>query len=396
MKKVTIIGMGLGESTITTEAKEAVARADAALGAPRALELCKGMAKRLYPCYLPEDVAAVVENEDGQEFAVLVSGDVGFYSAAQGLVEALSAYDLRFIPGVSTVSAFFARLKLPWQNAAFISAHGREMNVVDTVRRNRLTFCLTGNNINDICAALCKAGFADIKVHIGENLGADQERTYEATVDDLTRGEFPSLTVMLFVNEVYDDRTPFGLTDTSFSRLPGIPMTKSETRAIILSGLNLRPDSVCWDIGAGTGSVTVEMALNAYRGHVYAVERREDAIPLIEQNLKAFHVGNVTLLRGEAPVVLKALPIPDAVFIGGSGGKLNEIVAAVLHKNPDARIIVAAVTLETVSAALSVFAGFGLTPEVVQLNVARAKQAGSLHLMEAQNPVTILSAGGKP
>lgn len=166
MKKITIIGVGLSENTITPEAREMIERADVLFGAPRVLELYKGLADRSYPYYLPDDVAAAVADEDAQEFAVLVSGDVGFYSAASGLCEVLAAYDLRLIPGISTVNAFFAKLKMPWQNAAFVSTHGHNMNVVDTVRRNRLTFCLTGNNVKEIGAAMNRAGLGYIQTHI--------------------------------------------------------------------------------------------------------------------------------------------------------------------------------------------------------------------------------------
>ena len=394
MKKVFIIGTGLGPDTLTPEARDAIAQADVLLGAPRVIEPYKE--KHSHSCYSPKDVAAFIEREDARMFAVLVSGDTGFYSAAAGLCEALSDYDSSFIPGISTVNAFFAKLKMPWQDAAFVSVHGREANIVDTVRRNRLIFCLTGNNTNEIGAALHKAGFSHMETHIGENLGTEKERVREITVEELSRGEFSSLTVLLFVNEAFDDRTPHGLPENNFSRLPGIPMTKSETRAIALSKLNLRPDTICWDIGAGTGSITVEMALSGYRGHVYAVERQEGAIPLIKKNCAAFHVGNVTVICGEAPAALESLPTPNAVFIGGSGGELGKIINVVLRKSPDARIVLTCVTIETISEALSVFKDVGLEPEIIQINVAKGKPAGKLRLMEAQNPITILSAGGKP
>lgn len=396
MKKVTIIGIGLGKSTWTSEARDAIRQAEVLLGAPRVMELCSGFSARSYPYYSPKDVAAVIEKEDAQDFAVLVSGDVGFYSAAPGICDALAAHDLRFVPGISTVNAFFARLKLSWQDATFVSAHGRDMNVADTVRRNRLTFCLTGNNTSEIGGALCKAGFGQIKTYIGENLGAENEKVSELPAEQLTKGGFPSLTVLLFVNDAPNDCIPSGLPDSAFLRLAGIPMTKSEIRAVVSSKLNLRPDSICWDVGAGTGSVSIEMALCAYRGHVYAVERKDEAIPLIGQNIEAFHLGNVSALLGEAPDALVELPPPDAVFIGGSGGELGEIVKMILKKNPRARIVVTAVTIETVSTALSVFTAAGLEPEIIQINAARSKPAGNLHLMEAQNPVTILSAGGAP
>ncbi len=394
MKEISIVGMGLGADTMTLEAKDAITRADVILGAPRMLELCSDMQKTCCSVYLPDDVAAVVAQNDAQTFTVLVSGDVGFYSAAAGLNKALNAYDIRFIPGVSTVSAFFAKLRLLWQDTAFVSAHGRESNIVDTVRRNRLTFCLTGNNVDEIGAALKKAGLGDVLTHVGENLGTEQERIYATAAESL--GNCPSLTVLLFVNDAYDGRIPCGLPDHCFARLEKTPMTKSETRAIIMSKLGLNPTDICWDIGAGTGSVTVEMALSAYRGHVYAVERREEAISLIMQNCTAFHIGNITAVCKEAPGALDTLPAPDAVFIGGSGGELPEIINMVLRKNPLACIVITAVTLETVQTALTAFKDAKLEPEIVQISTARAKKVGELHLMEAQNPVTILVAGGKP
>lgn len=402
MKKVTIVGMGLGEDTLTAEAIKAIRQAEVLLGAPRALKLCSrffaqsrgGSFTRSYPYYLPKDVADAIEKDDAQNFVVLVSGDVGFYSAAAGMCELLAAYDLHFVAGISTVNAFFAKLKLPWQDAVFISAHGRNTNAADMVRRNRLTFCLTGNNIAGIGTALCNAGFGSIKTYVGENLGTEQEKIYNVTAKQLVNGDYPTLTVLLFVNESADDTTICGLPDDKLTRLAGIPMTKSETRAVVFSKLRLRRDSICWDVGAGSGSVTVEMAHCAYRGHVYAVERKEEAIPLIEENCRAYHLGNVTAIHGEAPFALADLPSPDAVFIGGSGGGLGEIINGILLKNPKARIVVTAVTIETVSAALKAFVDAGLDPEIIQLSVARGRPVGELHLMEALNPVTILSAGG--
>ena len=400
MKKVAIVGIGVGKDTITLGALEAIQGAGVLIGAQRMLDAVSGLGigepKCLYPRYTPEDVADAVAAEDAERFAFLVSGDAGFYSAAAKIGDALRGYDLRIIPGVSTVNAFFAKWKLPWQEAAFFSAHGRVGDITAYVRRNHLTFCLTGNNVRVMGAALDQAGLGHVKTYVGENLGDERERVYETFAGCLAEGEYPSLTVLLFENEGYDERTPIGLPDSRFSRLAGVPMTKSETRAIIMAKLALRPSSICWDVGAGSGSVTVEMALGAYRGHVYAVERREEAIPLIGQNCASFHVGNVSVICGEAPEVLEALPVPDAVFIGGSGGGIGDIIQVAWEKNPGARVVVTAVTPETVSLVLTAFKSAGAEPEITQINAARGKQAGGLHLMEAQNPVTILCAGGTP
>jgi precorrin-6Y C5,15-methyltransferase (decarboxylating) len=380
MKTIKIIGTGVGPQSLTVEAAEAIARADVLLGAKRVLAPYAD--RPCHPVYKPEEVADYIEESGYAHFAVLVSGDVGFYSAATSLAEALPAYDVRFVPGISTVNAFFAKLKMPWQEAAFVSLHGRDCNLIDTVRRSRLTYCLTGGKID---TPKCD------KIYVGENLGTQNERVYEACEIE----SLPPLSVLLFVNEGHDASTPTGLADDTFHRLEGVPMTKAETRAIAMSKLRLRPNAVCWDIGAGTGSVTVEMALSAYRGHVYAVERKPEAIPLIEKNCAAFRIGNVTTACGEAPAALEELPAPDAAFIGGSGGKTGGIIAAILRKNPNARIVVTAITLETAAMALEAFKTAGVELEIIQINLSKAKSAGESRFMQAQNPVTILSAGGK-
>ena len=397
MKKITILGMGMGVGNLTQAALMAIRQADVLLGSPRMQELIEllpeARGKLFYPQYQPKAVQQLISSEEACNFAILMSGDIGFYSGAAKLRSALEDYEMEFVPGISTVNAFFAKLGLAWENAYFVSLHGRNNSLTDVIRRNRLTFCLTGNNIAQIGKDLNQNGFGKIKIYVGENLEAKTERVYETLVEDLPAYEFPSLTVLLFVNENYDERTPTGLPDDRFHRLPSIPMTKSETRSIVLASLQLKPQAICWDIGAGTGSATIEMALNAYKGHVYAIERKEDALPLIRENCQTFHLGNVTLVQGMAPAALADLPKPDAVFIGGSGGEISEIIKTVWQRNPNARIVTTAVTIETVSLSLQTYKALGIEPEIKQISVARAKKVGNLHLMEAQNPITVIVAG---
>ena len=172
-------------------------------------------------------------------------------------------------------------------------------------------------------------------------------------------------------------------------------MTKEEVRAVSVAKLRLRRGMTVWDVGAGTGSVSVEIARVLREGAVYAVEREPDALALIEQNRAKFGLWNLRPVAGSAPGVLGELPAPDAVFVGGSSGNLAEIVGAALEKNPGARIVVNAVTLETVTEALGCFGRLSLrAPDAVQLSVSRVREAGHYHMMQAQNPVWVLSAGG--
>ena len=184
-------------------------------------------------------------------------------------------------------------------------------------------------------------------------------------------------------------RTP-GWPDNAFLR-GDVPMTKQEVRAAALAKLGVKPADTVWDVGAGTGSVSVELALAAPRGHVYAVECAPDACDLIRKNREKFRAYNLTLIEGRAPEALAALPAPDAVFIGGTKGSMAAVVDTVLAKNPDARICISAIALETMSAAVAALTARGLAAEVAQIAVSRTRPAGQLHLLMANNPVFLIT-----
>ncbi len=393
MKKVNIIGVGMGFNTVTREGLSAVENSDVLLGAPRMTEIFPNFKGEIYNEYLSEAVKNIISNSSCKVFSVLVSGDTGFYSASEKLCSALSEYNVNVIPGISSLNYFFAKLKMSWQNAALLSCHGRDGNIVETVRRNEKTFVLTGGNVLELGKKLSVAGFSEIKVYVGENLGNENERITETTVSDLVDSDFSSLSVMLVENPNPENRVRFGIPDDKFIR-GNVPMTKAEVRAVTMSNLNIEPNFICYDVGAGTGSVTVEMALAAHLGHVYGIERNEEAVKLISENLKKFHIGNTEIIPGLAPEALDTLPSPDAVFIGGSSGGMDKIFDVIFKKNPKVRVVVNAIAIESVSAAVSAFKAHGIDPEIVQLNTARSRAAGGLHLMMAQNPIYVISGGG--
>ncbi len=392
MKQVDIIGVGMGPASATAEALALIGRAEVLVGAGRLADDFARPGMRIYKMYRPDEVAAAVEADPGERFAVLVSGDVGFYSGAAGLRETLRPYDVRFTPGVSSVSYFFAKCGLPWQEAALVSCHGADTDLTSFVRRSRLSFALTGGNIPELAEGLCRAGFGSLRVRVGENLGRAGERITETSVGALRGGDYAALSVLLIENGHYDPRIRTGIPDGEFIR-SDTPMTKAEVRSFCLSRLALGPSDICLDIGCGTGSVSVEMALSAYRGKVYAIDRNPEALALTEKNCAAFHVGNVLLVSGSAPEAIRPLPPPDAAFIGGSAGSMDGIVAALLDKNPGVRIVATAVALETAAAASAALLRHGLAPEIVQLSAARARAAGGLHMMLGQNPVFVIGGG---
>ena len=169
-------------------------------------------------------------------------------------------------------------------------------------------------------------------------------------------------------------------------------MTKEEVRTVSLSKLKLTEDSICYDVGAGTGSVSVEMALRAHQGIVYAIEKKEEAAELLLQNKKKFAADNLEIVHGMAPDALENLPVPTHAFIGGSSGNLREILQVLLEKNEHVRIVINCITLETISEALSAIREFAFEEtEVVQLAASRAKEIGRYHLMMGENPIYMIT-----
>ncbi len=391
MKFVCIVGTGTnGTDSLTLEAKRAIEGSEMLIGAGRMLKPYKESGRPCAEAVRAEDILAEIKKSERTRYAVLMSGDVGFYSGASALLPLLKDCEVRLIPGISSVNAFFAKIGKPWQDAEFVSLHGRSADIVSAVRRSAKTFCITGGGVPEIAALLTEYGFGALSVFVGENLGYEEEKITAATLEKLTEAEKDSLCVLLIENPNPKPGVHTGIADENFLR-GDAPMTKAEVRAVTLSKLRLEPAHICYDIGAGTGSVTVEMALSCYKGRVYAIEREADALPLIRRNALKHQTANIEILHGEAPGALSGLPAPNAVFIGGAGGNLKDIVAAVLEKNRYARIVINAVTLETLHLAATVLKEMKMEPEIVEISVSKARKLGKYNLMTAQNPVFIIS-----
>ena len=173
-----------------------------------------------------------------------------------------------------------------------------------------------------------------------------------------------------------------------------VPMTKAEIRAVSISKLELPPDAVVYDVGAGTGSVTIEMALQLPQGTVYAIERNSDAVDLLHQNCEKFGVSNVKIVPGLAPEAFEGLPVATHAFLGGTGGRVEEILRQLLGKNPSMRIVINVIALESLQAVCQALKAMEIEPEIVCMQVSRAEKVGPYHLMKGENPVYILSFGG--
>lgn len=400
--KLSLVGMGMGDAkTMTLQAASVFKKANVVLGAPRLLEMLpKQDGTRYLSLSLPAEVAGEIRRHpEWERVCVALSGDVGFYSGAAKLMELLEDLAPELICGISSPQQLAARLRRPWQDFKLVSAHAGDCDVLAEVLNHPAVFFLAGSSLPpaEICRQLAETGLGDAMVTVAENLCAEDERIVSGAAAELAGQQFAALSVLLVENRRSFTRTVGspGIAGDEFIR-GSAPMTKREVRVNILAQLGICPSDMLWDVGAGTGSVAVEMALLARWGRVYAIECDKEACGLIQQNKEKFGAYNLNVMEGMAPDALDALPAPQAVFIGGSRGNLRAIMEKCLQKNPDVRVVASAVTLETLHEAMASMQAFGLeNSEVVQISVSRAEKTGSLHMLRAQNPVFLISGGGR-
>ena len=397
--QVRIVGIGPGSrEAMTREVSEAIEKADCLIGAKRMLEAVARPGQHTCDAIAPQDIADFIRTHwEYRRFAVVMSGDTGFFSGTKKLLPLLSDCRVTVLPGLSSLSCLCARLGASYEDVVNVSLHGRERNILPDIRRNRRVFTLVGgeNGMGDLCRRLTQAGLGYVQVSAGENLSYPEEKITVGTAEELSQVTFPSLCAALIENPTPDWVVTPGLPDEAFTRTESVPMTKSEVRAVCLSKLRLTENAVCWDVGAGSGSVAIEMAQLAPKGTVYAIERKDDALELLRENIRKFDPENLSVVSGLAPEACRDLPAPTHVFIGGSGGNMKEILETVLEKNPNARIVATAVTLESIAELTRCLGelSFGQT-EVVSLSVARDRKAGHYHLMIGQNPIYIFTMQG--
>ena len=387
--KVTLIGCGCGTESMSAKALNAVAGADLLVGAPRLLAWFPE-AKKKVPALTAQEIILAIRNENAEEICVMFSGDSGFYSGVRRLLPLLEDCECRILPGISSLQIFASRLGEAWQDWRLCSAHGTDCDPVAEVCRGKKVFFLTGGKLGaaELCRLLTETGLGGLRVTVGENLGTEEENIFCASASELAEMQFSALSVMLAEAAPRTEYRVPGLPDSIFERAEKIPMTKQEIRATALAKLAVGPEDVCWDIGAGTGSMSVELALQAKT--VWGVEQREEALQLARRNREKLGAWNLRLIAGSAPESLSELPKPDAVFIGGSDGRMKDILQAVHSANPAARICVSAVALESLQSAVNKLRELEYTVEISQIAVSRSRAVGGLTMMTAQNPVYLI------
>ncbi len=406
---VTLAGFGMGFGSITSEVEQAILEADYLFGAPRLLVGIDTDCKK-YPYYLAKDIIPKLDElaetiESGTKKAVvLFSGDTGFYSGAQKLktaLEKMHKYRIKILPGISSVSALASRLSQVWQDAEVISTHGVADDVwipdfLDKVVHNESIYVLTSGSsdvrlIGDLLSGLEEEKGIGFTIYVGNNLYAD-EKISKLTSDKCANYNEDGLCTLLIKNPafIYKRLTP-GLKDSLFLR-DAVPMSKEEVRALSICKLGITKNAVCYDIGSGTGSVAVEMGLLDPSVDVYAIELKEDACILTEKNIDRFQARNVHMISGTAPEALAGLPAPTHVFIGGSGGRLDEIIATLKSMDHKIKVVINAVSVETIAEISGVLKKYEIEDaDIVQVAVSKVKKAGEHSILHGQNPVGIIT-----
>jgi len=411
--RVYVVGVGAeGYSGLSPRAREILDAAEAIFGVERLLEtIPTGRAARISGNPGVAKALSLIESTAGEGgVAVIASGDPGFFGIGKLMVRRFGRGRVEIIPHVSSVQLAFAAVGESWEDASFLSVHGRSIGgLVEAVERAPKVAIFTDgiNSPSAVAKRLLAAGVRGRRAFLCEEMGGPKERVRQMKLAELAGMECSPLSVLILlpdpesatagVSGVQSPRSewPLGIPDEEFQqRRPrrGL-ITKLEVRLAALGKMGLTSRSVVWDVGAGSGAVSIEAAGIAREGQVYAVERDEEGIEIIRANLATFGCRNVVVVPGSAPEALEGLPAPDAVFVGGSGGKLSAILDLVGRRlRPNGRVVVNAATLETVGAALAHLREMGFAVESTLIQVSRGKGLGEgLTHFEALDPVFIVA-----
>ena len=410
---ISIVGLGMGSiDSLTIESAKKIENASFIIGAKRMLEICLNMASKevkTYISYKPTDILDYIYEKAGEEdkIVLVMSGDTGFYSGSIKLKKEFEEYTkkgyfkenskLEICAGISSFSYMCAKFGIDYTDMKILSVHGRDENLnelFDSIKFNKKTFALSSGDrqINDILAHLVENELGEVEVLVAENMSSKNERYFRNKASELVNEKFDKISSLIFINEkAKDKRVLFGIDDEEFLR-DKVPMTKSDIRALAMAKLELSEAAICYDIGAGSGSCSIEMGRFASKGKVYAIEHKKIACDLIEKNIKKFSLKNIEVIFGEASEKIEDIEAPSHVFIGGSGGDLELIVDKIYKKNENATVVITAITLETIACINEIvkkYANLGYKYDMSFISFANNKTVANYNMMIGGNPVLI-------
>ncbi|MBL0385812.1 precorrin-6y C5,15-methyltransferase (decarboxylating) subunit CbiE [Tumebacillus sp. ITR2] len=400
MNEIHVIGIGDdGAAGLFPAQRELVEKAGLLIGGARHLRFFPEFAGETYIITGKlTELVDVLHEKRAQNIVVLASGDPMFYGIGAYLSKKVPGLTVH--PHLSSIQLAFARAGLGWQDAHIDSLHGKSIKGLAQRLDGKPKVALLTDDTNTpatIAWYLQHYGMTEYEMVVAENLGSgdDRVRTFK-DLHEVEGQEFSPLNVVLLLHkrEARVPRWTLGIEDEDFAqRKPDKGLiTKREVRVLSLSELNLRPDSIVWDIGTCTASVAIEAAKLANLGRVYAIEKNEADLENAEQNAQKFRT-DLHLYHGKAPEFLDTWPDPDAVFIGGSGGEMSEVLRLASERlRPQGRIVLNAATIETLYDATQTFAKLGMTFRVTLLQTARSKPILNMTRFEGLNPIYIITA----
>ncbi|MDR3637480.1 MAG: precorrin-6y C5,15-methyltransferase (decarboxylating) subunit CbiE [Isosphaeraceae bacterium] len=406
--KLVIVGIGDdGLAGLTESARRIVTEADVILGAPSTLRLLDALPPKKVPLEadMPAALRQVREALKGAKPVLVSSGDPLFYGVARYLCDRLGKDLFEVVPHVSSMQLAFARVKESWEDAYLTNLAGRPLEaVIDRIRTAEKVGLFSSDEHPParLAKALLDRGIDYFRAYVCENLGSPDERVTQAELPDLATMEFDPLNVLILVRKPNrPDRARgashyrlFGNADDAFAQSQpkrGL-ITQAEVRSIALAQLDIRPESVVWDVGAGSGSVAIEAAQLASRGMVYAVEPEPGDVALIQANAEAFGVPNVRTVPGRAPEALGNLPEPDAIFVGGTGRQVTPVLSAAYDRlAPGGRLAVNVATVDGLATALETLKRLAGSVQVWNVTISRGIEQMDRVRFEAINPTFLLA-----
>jgi len=397
-QKIYLVGAGIeGWEGFGAKALEVIGKAEVLIGHKRHLDIFPDFTGKKQEL---GDLSILLEQLKGADkrTVVLGSGDPNFFGIARFLLRNLPKERIEIFPNVTSVQYAFAQIKEPWDDAIFVSVHGRGLKgAVDRIVAAEKVAVLTDktNSPAAIARELIARGAEGYEAWLCENLGLPGEKFTRTDVKGLLELPAAELNILILIKAWEPQLAQYpviGIDDDEFATAKKL-ITKQEVRAVTLAKLRLQDDLIMWDIGAGSASVSIEASNLMPNGRIFALERNPQYLSFIRDNLKKFVARNVVLIEAFAPEGLDDLPDPDRVFIGGSGGMLEEIIDAVDRRlKPDGVIVLNAVTLDTLTKAVEFLEDHGYTVEVACINVAKTKGLTEYKMFESHNPVYIITA----
>jgi precorrin-6Y C5,15-methyltransferase (decarboxylating) len=399
---VAIIGMGLSLQDLTARHLDLIGRADILVGGRRQLAYFQDHRgeKRI----IDKDLAGLTDylrqRMPSAAIVVLASGDPLFYGIATILIQSLGADNVQVYSNISTVAAAFARIKQPWQDVRVVHLHGHSdaRELLPAVRTHAKVAVYTGphHHPGRLARLMVENHLSQVKICVLAQLGSGEERIQWVTPAEAAGRRFgePNLMIVLNPDAASEPQQALsiGLPDEGFEHEKGL-ITKAEVRAVTLSKLRLLKGQVLWDLGAGSGSVSIEAALLIGSGRIFAVEKKPRRAAQIASNCRRYGIHQVQVCCQALPQGLENLPAPDRIFIGGGGRQVCAIIAAAAgFLKPDGIVVINTVILDTLQAALATLGELKFTSELVQVQINRSRPMPWGERLAALNPVWIISA----